>query len=168
MMVALNALELRDATAQDLGVINDIYNHYVAVSDCTLQLEPSSAAERQAWFQGRTQARAVLVGEVGGVIVGWGALSPFSERRGYQFTVENSVYLRADQQGRGYGKAILRELIARARQAGLHRIIAKISATQATSLALHAKAGFKHVGVLTEAGLKFDRWVDVVLMELAL
>jgi L-amino acid N-acyltransferase len=157
-------LHLRDARPEDLGAIDAIYNHYVATSDCTLQLEPGTAGERAAWFAAQG-ALPVLVAEEEGVIVGWGALVRFQPRAGYRFSVEDSVYVRHDARGRGIGRALLVELIARARVLGAHCILGKITGRQEGSLALHAQLGFTEVGRLREVGFKFDRWVDVVLVQ---
>jgi len=98
--------------------------------------------------------------------VGWGALSPFHARSAYRFTVENSVYVDHAHHRRGLGSAILSDLIARARTIGHRTIIAGIDASQEASIAIHAKHGFVQVGHLAQVGYKFDRWLDVVYMQL--
>ena len=159
---------IRLATALDLPSINAIYNHYVLHSTCTYQTEPETPDARAAWFAGRGAAHPVTVAEVDGEVVGWGSLSMFHTRAAYARTVENSVYVRHDRQRRGIGRALLLDLIGRARGLGHHTIIAGISAEQAPSIALHAAAGFVEVGRLREVGHKFDRWLDVVYLQLML
>ncbi len=85
------ALVIRDAVESDLQHINDIYNHYVVHSTCTYQYEPSTLAERRAWFAEHDAAHPVTVATRSGEIVGWGSLSWFRTRIGYRFTVENTV-----------------------------------------------------------------------------
>jgi L-amino acid N-acyltransferase YncA len=162
-------ITLRDAAENDLEAIDAIYNAYVASSDCTMQIEPGTREERSAWFATlRSSGFPVLVAVEGDEVLGWGSLSKYAERAGYRFTAENSVYLREDARGRGLGRKLLAELIARARARGLHSLIAKIVAGQTASLALHRAAGFVEVGRLPEVGRKFDRWIDVVFMQLRL
>jgi phosphinothricin acetyltransferase len=156
---------LRAATAADLAAINDIYNHYVLTSTCTYQTEPSTAAEREAWFAAHGAKHPVIVAEAGNRVVGWGSLSKFHQRSAYENTVEDSVYLHHEARGQGLGSALLRELIARARTLGHHTMMGGISADQSASLALHRKLGFTEVARLREVGFKFGRWLDVVWMQ---
>ena len=158
-------LLIRLATASDLAAINEIYNHYVHSSTCTYQKDPSSAPERAQWFSGHDAHHPITVAEQAGEIVGWGALSEFRGRWGYRYTVENSVYVRAGLHRRGIGRALLTDLIERARALGHHTIVAGISADQHGSIALHEQAGFITVGQLREVGHKFDRWLDVVFLQ---
>jgi len=159
---------IRPATADDLGDINDIYNHYVLHSSATYQEDPESIEGRRAWFARHGPSHPVTVAEVGGRVVGWGSLSPFHARSAYRNTVENSVYLRPDSQRRGLGTLLLRDLIGRARDLGHHTILAIIDAEQPASIALHEKLGFVRVAFLRVVGFKFGRWRDVVYMQLVL
>jgi phosphinothricin acetyltransferase len=159
-------MEIRAATLDDAAAIEHIYGHYVLTSTCTFQEEPGSVDDRRRWIATHGPKHPVIVAEDAGLVVGWGALSPYHTRSAYRHTVENSVYVRADRQRRGIGGALLAELVARARAADHKLIVAAISADQTASLALHAAAGFEHVGTLRAAGLKFGRWVDVTYMSL--
>jgi phosphinothricin acetyltransferase len=163
-----NDLTIRNATAADLGAINAIYNHYVEHSTCTYQDVRDTMEDRRQWFAHHGDAHPVIVAELAGEVVGWGALSKFRERSAYGLTVEDSVYVRHDMHRRGIGRALLEELIRRARSAGHHCIVAGISAEQTASIALHAKYGFVEVARLREVGFKFNQWLDVVYMELML
>ena len=100
-----------------------------------------------------------------GRLVGWSALNPYHARPGFRFTTENSVYVAADQRGRGLGKLLLAPLIDAARARGLHAIIAAIDATNEASLRLHRQFGFVQVGHFKQVGYKFDRWLDLVYLE---
>lgn len=159
---------IRPASFDDLASINSIYNHYVPTSTTTYQEVESTMQERIAWFNGRDDRHVVTVAEREGEIVGWGCLNPFRARSGYRFTVEDSVYVRPDRQRCGIGSAILRDLIGRARQNGFHTMIAGIDAEQAASVALHSRLGFIECARLHEVGFKFNRWLDVIFMELKL
>jgi len=161
-------MAIRAAAFEDLGAINDIYNHFVLCSTCTYQIEPETMEERIKWFRSRGARHPVIVAEIGGAVVGWGSLSRYNERAAYARTVENSVYVHHDWQRRGIGGTILVELIRLAKELGHHTIIAGIDADQAASVALHARYGFKKVGHMKELGNKFDRWLDVMYMQLML
>lgn len=164
-------LQIRLATADDLPAINAIYNHYVPVSTTTYDLKPMTIATRRKWFKNREDIHPVTVAfheDAPNDIVGWGSLHTFRNKPGYQLTVENSVYVHPERQREGIGSAILLDQIERARAAGLHAIIAGVDAEQTPSLALHYKHGFREVGRFGQIGYKFDRWLDVVFMELLL
>src|SRR5688572_16702906 len=157
---------IRLARDTDLASINDIYNHFVLHSTCTYQETPDSPAARRDWFDRHGPTHPITVAEMDGQIVGWGALSTFHARSAYRFTVENSVYVNHAHHRRGLGDAILTDLIGRARTIGHRTIIAGIDASQEASIAIHAKHGFVKVGHLAQVGYKFDRWLDVVYMQL--
>jgi phosphinothricin acetyltransferase len=170
---------IRFATEADLPVINAIYNHYVPISTTTYDLKPMTLAQRRKWFKGREEIHPVTVaspaekaGESADVqekpIIGWGSLNTWRAKPGYRLTVENSVYVHPDHQRVGVGSAILLDQIERARQLGMHVIVAGIDAEQDASLALHYKHGFREVGRFPQVGYKFDRWLDAVFMQLTL
>jgi L-amino acid N-acyltransferase len=98
-------------------------------------------------------------------VVGFASLSPYRERAAYRTTVEDSVYVRRDRQGTGVGKLLLAEILDVAEASGFHAVIARISAEGGASQALHAACGFHLVGVEREVGRKFNRWLDVAVME---
>jgi phosphinothricin acetyltransferase len=161
----MDAPIIRAARGADLDAINAIYNHFVLHSTCTYQEEPSSAAERAAWFAGHGPNHPITVAERDGEVVGWGSLSKFHPRSAYGRTVENSVYVRHDCHRQGVGAVLLRDLLERAKSAGHHTILALIDTEQRGSLALHEKLGFVEVGRLREVGFKFGRWLDVVYLQ---
>lgn len=163
---------LRLATDADLQAINDIYNYYVPRSTCTYQLEPETIDDRQSWFREHPADRyPVVVAEFPGKpgeVAGWGSLSKFRPRAAYAPTVEASVYIRHDMHRRGLGRAILLDLIERARALGFHSVIGGASADQTASVALQESLGFVRVAHFKEVGRKFDRWLDVIYLQLML
>jgi phosphinothricin acetyltransferase len=162
-------MTVRPATRADLQGILDIYNDAVLTTTATYDYEPRTLEHRAAWFEEHAkQDYAVFVAEEGGRIIGWSALNPYHARMGYRFTTENSVYVAADQRGKGVGKLLLEPLIGAARKRGLHAIIAAIDADNEASIRLHARFGFEKVGHFKRVGFKFNRWLDVVYMELLL
>lgn len=156
---------IREATAEDLGAINDIYNHFVLNSVCTYQEVQSSLEERQKWYDQHREKHPITVAVVDDKVVGWGSLSPYHARSAFRFTVENSVYVHHQKHKRGIGSALLSDLLARSSVLGHRAVIAAIDSEQAGSIALHSKFGFEKVGHLKQVGFKFGRWLDVVYME---
>jgi phosphinothricin acetyltransferase len=161
-------VSIRPATLADLGAIRDIYNHYVTSSTCTFQIELETEEARRTWFLGRTEAHPVTVAEVAGDVVGWAAITPWKPRGAYAQSVEASVYIRHDLHRRGIGRALMADLIERARAAGHHTVLGVTCSEQAASLGLQESLGFQRVGCLREVGNKFGRWLDVVYMQLLL
>lgn len=159
---------VRPATSADLPAVRAIYNHYVHTSTCTFQLDPETPAEREAWFANRKPAHPVVVAEADGTIVGWASLSPHKERAGYARTVEASVYVHPDHHRRGLGRALLLDLIARARALGHHVMIGGACNEQPGSIALQEALGFERVACFREVGYKFGRWLDVTYLQLVL
>ena len=159
---------IRPATEADLAAIRDIYNHYVERSTCTFQIEPDTEAERLAWFRGRSPAHPVTVAEAGGEVVGWAALSPWKSRAAYARSVEASVYVRPDRHRRGVGRALLLDLIRRARELGHHALIGGACTEHPASVALQESLGVERVGCFREVGHKVGRWLDVVYLQLLL
>ncbi len=162
------AILIRIATPADLPAINAIYNHYVACSTCTYQVEPSTDQERRQWYDAHDGLHPITVAEVDGQVVAWGSLSRFHPRAAYDRTVEDSLYVHHEWQRKGFGRAVLEDLISRARELGHHTVIAIISADQIASVAIHRALGFETVGDMKEVGFKFGRWLDIVYMQLML
>jgi L-amino acid N-acyltransferase len=159
-------LSVRVADLGDAEAIRSIYNPEVLESTVTFDLVPRSLQEQQAWLQARSGAHAVLVAEDGGgEVVGFASLSPYKDRPAYSTTVEDSVYVRRDQQGRGVGRVLLSELLAVATRHGFHAVIGRIVGGHEASIRLHAALGFEVVGTEREVGRKFGRWLDVVVMQ---
>lgn len=162
------ALTIRHAVESDLPAINAIYNHYVLHSTCTYQVTPEPIEDRVAWFRRHYRKHPVTVAEVAGEVVGWGSLNVFHGREAYARTVEDSLYVRHDFLRQGIGRALLADLIARARALGHRTIIAGISSEQTASVRLHEAFGFELRGHLREVGFKRGQWLDVLTMQLLL
>lgn len=158
-------LRVRLATPADVHAIHAIYATYVLSSTCTFQLTPESLEERAAWLAAHGERHPVTVAEDADGVVGWACLSPYKEREAYARTVEDSVYVRDDARGRGVGRALLADLVARAQALGHHTIIASITEGQAASVALHGRFGFVEVGRFAELGFKHGRWLGVVYLQ---
>lgn len=164
----MSAPSIRLATADDLPAIRAIYNHYVSTSTCTYQIEPDTEQERLAWFTARGLAHPVTVAEDAGEVIAWASLSPWKSRCAYAASVEASVYVRHDRHRRGLGRALMLDLIARARALGHHTILGGADTEQAASIGLMKSLGFRQVAHFRETGRKFGRWLDVVYLQLLL
>lgn len=167
----LKDARIRLAIQEDVPAITDIYNYAVIHTTATQDLHPQGIEARMAWFLAHNpEELPVFVYEdtVSGRVMGWSALSWFSERLGYNRTVENAIYLAPEAFGKGIGSQLLQHLIETARDLGYHSIIARMSAENAASRALHSKYGFEMIGILKEAGFKFERYVDIAFMQLLL
>ena len=154
----------------DLPGVLGIYNEAVLNTTATYDYEPRTLEQRIAWFDDHERSAYpvfVAVAEEGRV-VGWSALNRFHDRPGYRFTSENSIYVAADRRGQGIGKLLMPPLIQAARDRGLRAIIAGIDATNEASLRLHASFGFERVACMRQVGYKFERWLDLIYMELLL
>jgi phosphinothricin acetyltransferase len=160
------AVTIRPATLADAPVLSAIYNHSVLHSTATYQEVPESVDDRRVWLAAHGPNHPVLVAEVDGVVAGWASLSPFHSRSAFRYTVESSVYIAETHQRQGLARALMHQLIDLAGPAGHHVILAIISADQTPSILLHESLGFRHAGHLHEVGRKFDRWLDLVTMEL--
>src|SRR6266516_5456082 len=140
-------MKVRPATRDDLPGILEIYNEAVVNTTASYDYDPRSLEHRIAWFEDHVKNNLPVFVAVNddGRIVGWSALNRYHDRKGYQFTTENSVYVAADHRGRGIGKLLMAPLIEAARQGGRHAILAGIDAENEASIRLHAAFGFAKV-----------------------
>jgi phosphinothricin acetyltransferase len=130
---------------------------------------PRTLEEQQDWIAEHSGAHPALVAVEGDeTVVGFGSLTAYRPRPAYSPTVEDSVYVHPDHRGRGYGRLLLEELVQRGSDHGFHTVIARIVGHHEASIGLHARCGFEHAGTEREVGRKFNRWLDVVLMQLML
>lgn len=160
---------VRPADERDLPAILEIYNDAILNTTATYDTEPETLDQRAAWLaERRARGMPVLVAEVKGRVVGFAALTPHSAKPGYRHTAMNSVYVEPAARGQGVGRALLAALVRRAREIGVHVIIASIDAENEASLLLHRELGFRKVAHLHEVGWKFGRWLDVVYLQLTI
>ncbi|HHX95422.1 MAG TPA: N-acetyltransferase [Clostridia bacterium] len=157
---------IRKAEITDLPVITEIYNDAILTTTATFDIEPKSLETQEAWFYAHGPRYPLIVAEVQGEVVGWASLSRYSDRLAYEKTAEISVYVKDGFRGRGIGRKLMEEIIARGRAAGLHTILARITASNEQSIYLHEAFGFQHIGVMREVGRKFGMLLDVCLMQL--
>ena len=166
-------MDLRDASAGDAVAIAALYNATVATTTVQWTEEPDTVADREAWLD-RQVARGfpVLVAEDDtGEVVGFASYGDFRDSAkwpGYRFTVEHTIHVAERCWGRGVGRQLMEGLIARAVAAGLHRMVGGIDGDNDASIRFHERLGFVEVARMPQIGWKFGRWLDLVLMQLAL
>jgi phosphinothricin acetyltransferase len=160
---------IRDATRQDLPEILTIYNEVIRNSTAVYSEVEFTPARGDTWFDAKFEQRfPLIVAQADMGVVGFGTFGEFRAWPCYRHTVEHSVHIRADRRGLGVGRALVLELIARAKAMQKHVMIAGIDADNAISIRLHGNLGFRQVGHFHEVGFKFGRWLDLVFLELPL
>jgi len=163
-------LTIRPSTADDLPALTRIYGHAVAQGTGTFELEAPDEAE-MAQRRDDVLAKRLpwLVAERDDQVLGYAYANHFRPRRAYRFCLEDSIYLDPAAQGQGIGRLLLAELLAQCEARGARQMLAVIGdAANLGSIALHRACGFEPAGLFKAAGWKFDRWLDVVLMQKSL
>jgi L-amino acid N-acyltransferase YncA len=166
----MSALLIRPSTADDLAAVTAIYAWNVAHGSGTFEIEPPDRAEMER-RRADVLAKGLpwLVLEHAGKVLGYAYANQFRPRPAYRFCLEDSVYLAADAVGQGFGRLLLAELLARCEATGARQILAVIGdSANAGSIGVHRALGFVHTGTIRAAGRKFDRWLDVVIMQKSL
>ncbi len=158
-------LTIRNATSGDAAAIATIYNQGIIDRVATLETEERTPEERARWLAARGPRHPVLVAERDGRVVGWGSLNQFNPRKAYDSVADFSVYVERAWRGKGVGSALLRALIARAKQLGYHKMALSAFPWNQLGMALYQKYGFRTVGIYKEQGLLDGQWVDTIIME---
>jgi|SRR5687768_4094459 phosphinothricin acetyltransferase len=164
------SVQIRPAAPADLPAITAIYEHAVRFGTATFELEPPDVAEMTRRYQTLMDGSfPYLVAIFDGTVVGYAYAGPYRARPAYRFSVENSVYLDPAAQGKRIGTQLMQALIAESEKRGYRQMVAVIGdSANLASIGVHARTGFQMVGTLQNAGLKFGRWLDTVLMQRAL
>lgn len=161
---------VRDATEVDMAAVQAIYAFHVLNGVASFEETPPDMAEMKARRQSVFElGLPYLVAEIRGEVVGYSYASKYRARPAYRFTIEDSVYVRESARGKGIGAALLGELIRRCEQGPWRQMIGIIGDSgNSSSIALHTRFGFRHLGTIEAAGFKHGRWVDTVFMQRAL
>ena len=163
---ASRAFTIRPATNDDVGAIVGIYNWAVNQTFATIDSEPLSAEEAAAWWETHARRSRLIVATDDTGVIGWARLFPWKQR-GID-VVEDLVYVDPVHHGRGIGKALLTELIKQAQGLGYKTIVATVATDNRSGQQLHSTLGFETVGTIRNAANKFDRWMDITLMQRSL
>lgn len=162
-------IEIREARVADCPAMLDIYNDVVATSTAIYCEDTAEPGYMRAYIKAREDdGFPVFIAESAGEIIGYGSFAGFRARPGYRFTVEHSVHVRKDCRGSGTGKALMRALIARAREDGYKVMIGAVDSDNAGSLEFHRRLGFEIHSALHNVGRKFGRWLDMTFVTLQL
>jgi len=163
---ASRSFAIRPATNDDVGAIVGIYNWAVNQTFATIDSEALSTEEAADWWETHARRSRLIVATDDSGVIGWARLFPWKQR-GID-VVEDLVYVDPVHHGRGIGRALLSELITQARGLGYKTIVATVATDNRSGLQLHEKLGFESVGTIRNAANKFDRWMDITLMQRSL
>ena len=148
--------------------ITSLLDALLATTTIEWTLTPRTEDDVLKWLRAHD---VVLVAEDQGEVVGVAAFGWFRDVvkwPGYRFTVENTIHVRQDRWGSGVGEVLMRALIDKAQEAGLHTMIAAIDSANEASIRFHERLGFTEVARMPEVGTKFGRWLDLVLLQIRL
>src|SRR5690349_23090521 len=149
-------IQIRTAQEQDLPAILEIYNDAIINTTAVYDYEPHTLEMRKQWFRIKeAQGYPVFVAEENGKVVGFSSIGPWRAWAAYKYSVENSIYVAADQRGKGIGKLLIAPLIDASVQLNMHTIIAGIDAINEASIMLHRSFGFKEVAHFKQVGYNF-------------
>ena len=162
-------MEIRDAVAADFTQITAIYNQVLLTSTAIYNDQPVTVEDRLGWWQARrAQHYPVLVASHNDLVAGFASFGDFRPWPGYRFTVEGTVHIHEDARRKGTGALLLAELLHRATLAGKHIMIAGVDSENLASRQFLERSGFQQVGHLREVGHKFDRFLDLIFLQLFL
>lgn len=160
-------ITIRNVTVNDLPQILVIYNDAILNTTAVYEYEPHTLEMRKQWFETKQQQGfPVFVAEENNEVLGFSSIGPFRAWAAYKHSVENSVYVKDGQRGKGIGKLLMQPLIDAAKELNMHTIIAGIDADNKLSIQFHQHFGFEQVAHFKQVGWKFDRWLDLVFMQL--
>ena len=166
----MSSPEIRPAEKADLAAITDIYEQAVRYGTATFELIPPDLGEMTQRYHALVDGGfPYFVAQLDGRVVGYAYAAAYRPRPAYRFTVENSIYLNPAIHRRGIGLKLLQRLIVECERRGYRQMIAVIGdSTNAGSIGVHVKTGFKLIGTHPNVGFKFGRWLDTVRMQRAL
>lgn len=158
-------MEIRDAEMGDASSIAEIYNESIRARDSTMQVAPIDGGDVKARLRDLGEREAVLVIVAEDAVAGYGLLKRYSDRGGYRYAGETSVYVRRNRTDQGLGTRMQERLLERAQTYDYHHLVAKLWAGNERSRALHRKVGYDLVGVQQEIGYVDGEWHDVAIMQ---
>jgi phosphinothricin acetyltransferase len=149
-----------------LAIFNDAILHSTAL----YEYRPRTPDSMTGWFAAKAAGCYPVLGieDADGELLGFASYGAFRPHAAYKYSVEHSVYVRADRRGRGIGRQLLQAVIAAAGAQGYHLLVGGIDASNPASIALHERLGFTHAGTIHQAGFKFGRWLDLAFYQLLL
>ncbi len=157
--------DIRDARLADCGELAAIYNDAIRTGTKTMDTEPVDAGHFRHLLQGCVRREAFLVATLGSRVVAWAKAKQYSDRGGYRYACETSVYVADHHQNRGFGSRLLRAIVARAYMLEYRHIVAKVVAINEASIRFHERYGFQIIGRQKGIGFLNGAWQDVVIMQ---
>lgn len=166
-MNSSNPITLRAATVEDVGMMTDIYAHHVLSGTGSFEeVPPTLNVMLDRWQQRENDKYPTLIAQIHGQVAGFAYAGNYKPRSAYRFTVEDSIYVAADHVGQGVGRAMLQALIDICIDAGYRQMMAVIGdSANHSSITLHERCGFIHIGTATGLGFKHGKWLDVIYMQ---
>jgi phosphinothricin acetyltransferase len=161
-------LLIRAAVEADLEAINRIHNPEIERGIATWDYLPWTIEQRREWFRGHDALNPVLVAELDGDIIGFAYVTLMSQKVGWRFTREDTIYIDPRFHGQGVGDRLLAALLAELRRLGVRLVVASITSSNTASIRLHEKHGFRAIGEFPNAGYKFGEWLTTTYMQLDL
>jgi L-amino acid N-acyltransferase len=160
---------IRPANVGDLPPITEIYNEIVLNTTAVYAYEPFTLENRQAWFEDKVKHHfPIFVAEDDSKVIGFSTYGVFRAAPAYLHSAENTIHIHHDYRGHGVGKLLMPPIIEAAKQQKMHTMIAGIDASNAGSIKFHQSFGFEQVALFKGVGYKFNRWLDLVFMQLML
>jgi L-amino acid N-acyltransferase len=157
---------IRPALPEDAAAIAALLNHWIETSAVTFNPVPNTEASIRAMIEAKAAAgHGVLVAVEDGTLLGQASYGQFRAGAGYQTCMEHSISLCPKARGKGIGRALMAAIEDHARARGAHQMIAGVSGENAEGRAFHERLGYRHIATVPEAGFKFDRYMDLVLMQ---
>lgn len=153
---------IRNGVASDSASIAGFWTPQILTTAITFSAAPKRAEDVEQMIERRP---CFLVAEFEGRVVGFITYDQFRGGAGYQHTKELTIILAPAAQGQGAGRALLETAMERARAQDVHVLVAGVSGENTNAIAFHERMGFKTVGVMPQVGRKFDRWMDLVLLQ---
>lgn len=165
----MGTIQIRPATEADLDEILYIYNDAILNTTAVYNYKAHTLDMRWEWFKEKKEkGLPVYVAHEGSKVIGFSTYGPFRVWAAYKYTVESSVYIHPEHKGKGIAKLLYTPLIDHAQKMQVHTLVAGIDAENQASIRLHEHFGFIPVAHFKEVGYKFDKWLDLVFMQLLL
>lgn len=153
--------------AEHAPAILQLFNHSIQHSTALYEYQPRTLATIEQWFATKAAGRFPIIGAINeqGELAGFASYGAFRPQPAYKYTVEHSVYVRTDQQGRGVGKLLMHALIEAAERQDYHVMVGVIDASNTASIRLHTQLGFSQAGIISQSGFKFGKWLDAAFYQ---
>ena len=159
-------MNFRIADITDARAVMEIYNEHISAGNSTMDQQPKSLMEIEAWFKGFLERELIVLFEDADYVLGWGIIKRYSDREGYAKACETAIYLRTTETRKGYGTLIKKWIIEKCRELGYHHLVAKIFSSNIASIEYNKKLGYELVGTQKEIGYVNGQWQNVTIMQL--